>query len=84
MLSRPAPEHVTTADSPVRMLAPKSRLFNWPNVISATDWSDWVRERALFIPSAVGPQYTHLLEMHDPGEKENEKFSARGLTRPGW
>ena len=20
----------------------------------------------------MGPQYTHLLEMHDPGEKENE------------
>ena len=72
VLSRPAPEHVTTADAPVRVLAPRSRLFNWPNVIGATDWSDWVRERALFVPSAVGPQYTHLLEMHDPGEKENE------------
>ena len=72
VLSRPAPEHVTTADAPVRVLAPKSRLFNWPNVIGPTDWSDWVRERALFVPSAVGPQYTHLLEMHDPGEKENE------------
>ena len=72
VLSRPAPEHVTTADAPVRVLVPKSRLFNWPNVIGPTDWSDWVRERALFVPSAVGPRYTHLLEMHDPGEKENE------------
>jgi hypothetical protein len=72
VLSRPAPEHVTTADAPVRVLAPRSRLFNWPNVIGPNDWNDWVRERALFVPSAVGPQYTHLLEMHDPGEKENE------------
>lgn len=72
VLSRPAPEHVTTADAPVRVLVPRSRLFNWPNVIGPNDWNDWVRERALFVPSAVGPQYTHLLEMHDPSEKENE------------
>ena len=72
VLSRPAPEHVTTADAPVSVLVPRSRLFTWPNVIGPNDWKDWVRERALFVPSAVGPQYTHLLEMHDPGEKENE------------
>jgi hypothetical protein len=72
VLSRPAPEHVTTADAPVKVLAPKSRLFNWPNTIGPNDWNDWVRERALFVPTAVGPQYMHLLEMHDPGEKENE------------
>jgi hypothetical protein len=72
VLSRPAPEHVTVADAPVTILDPKSRLLNFPNTIGVKDWMDWVRERALFVPTAVAPQYYHPIEMHDPGEKENQ------------
>ena len=71
VLSRPAPEHVTVADAPVTVLDPTSRLFTWPNAIEAKDWMSWVGERALFVPTATDPHYTHLLEAHDPGEKEN-------------
>jgi LmbE family N-acetylglucosaminyl deacetylase len=71
VLSRPAPEHVTAPDAPVAVLEPTSRLFNFPNIIGALDWTNWVRERALFVPTAVDTHYTSLIETHDPGEKEN-------------
>jgi LmbE family N-acetylglucosaminyl deacetylase len=71
VLSRPAPEHVTTADSPISILDPSSRLLAWPNAIRERDWADWVRERALFVPTAVDSHYAHVIETHDPGEKPN-------------
>jgi LmbE family N-acetylglucosaminyl deacetylase len=71
VLSRPTPEHVTVAESPITVLDPKSRLLNWPNAIHEADWENWVRERALFVPTAVDSHYSHVIETHDPGEKEN-------------
>ena len=71
VLARPAPEHVTVADAPVTVLDSTSRLLNWPNTIESKDWMSRVGERALFVPTAADPHYTHLLEAHDPGEKEN-------------
>jgi LmbE family N-acetylglucosaminyl deacetylase len=71
VLSRPAPEHVTMADSPISIVDPGSRLLTWPNAIRERDWADWVRERALFVPTAVDSHYAHVIETHDPGEKAN-------------
>jgi len=71
VLSQPAPEHVTTSDSPITVLDASSRLLAWPNAIRARDWADWVRERALFVPTAVDSHYAHVIETHDPGEKAN-------------
>jgi LmbE family N-acetylglucosaminyl deacetylase len=71
VLSRPTPEHVTAADATVTVLDPKARILTWPNAIHEADWSDWVRERALFVPTAVDSRYSHIIETHDPGEKEN-------------
>ena len=71
VLSRPAPEHVTMADSPITILDASSRLLAWPNAIRERDWVDWVRERALYVPTAVDSHYSHVLETHDPGEKAN-------------
>jgi LmbE family N-acetylglucosaminyl deacetylase len=71
VLSRPAPEHVTMADAPITILDASSRLLSWPNSIREGDWADWVRERALFVPTAVDSHYAHVLETHDPGEKAN-------------
>jgi len=71
VLSRPTPEHVTSPDARVSVLDPKARLLTWPNAIHEPDWQDWVSERALFVPTAVDSHYSHLIETHDPGEKEN-------------
>jgi hypothetical protein len=72
ILSRPAPENVTVANAPVTILEPHSRVLNYPNTIGPHDWDNWIRERALFVPTSVAPQYSHPLEMHDPGEKGNQ------------
>ena len=71
VLSQPAPEHVTTSDSPITILDGSSRVLAWPNAIRERDWADWVRERALFVPTAVDSHYAHVIETHDPGEKAN-------------
>jgi hypothetical protein len=71
VLSRPTPEHVTAADATITVLDRTARLLTWPNAIHDADWSDWVRERALFVPTAVDSHYSHIIETHDPGEKEN-------------
>jgi LmbE family N-acetylglucosaminyl deacetylase len=81
VLSRPAPEHVTMSNSPITVLDANSRLLTWPNAIREGDWTDWVRERALFVPTAVDSHYSHVIETHDPGEKPNE--NALLVTRLG-
>jgi LmbE family N-acetylglucosaminyl deacetylase len=70
-LASPRPEHVATADAPVTPLTSGSRLLAWPNRIDDADWRDWVRDRALFVPSVVDERYARVVEMHDPGQREN-------------
>lgn len=70
-IGRPVPEHVTSPIAPVTAIDSRARLLNWPNVIRADDWVGWVRDRALFVPTAADPRYTTLVEMHDAGQKEN-------------
>ncbi len=74
-------QRVTLEDAPVTVKDPKSRLLTWPNVINAGDWSDWVQERSLYMPTVIDPQYAMPLEMHDPGEPENT--GAILMTRYG-
>jgi LmbE family N-acetylglucosaminyl deacetylase len=70
-LSLPLPEHVTAADAPVTVLEPRSRVLNWPNHIEPEDWKEWVRERALFVPTRADSHYVKVIEMHDAGQSEN-------------
>lgn len=64
-------ERATVEDVPVTVLDPASPLLRVPNVLGAQDWAGWVQERALYMPSTIDPRYSALVEMHDPGEKEN-------------
>lgn len=68
---QPTAERVTVEDAPVTVLDPRSRFLAYPNRIGDDDWKGWVQERALYMPSMIDPRYQALLEMHDPGEKEN-------------
>jgi hypothetical protein len=61
-------DRVTDETSPVRVLEPAHRLFNYPNRITAADWNGWVQERGLYFAHTWDPQYTPLLELADPGE----------------
>ena len=71
VLSRPAPEFVTQPDAPVTVLDPNARVLNWPNKIGPKDWQEWVRERALFVPTEADTHYARVVEMHDEGQREN-------------
>ena len=70
-LALPLPEHVTAADAPVTVVEPRSRVLTWPNHIEPEDWKDWVRERALYVPTRADSHYVKVIEMHDPGQSEN-------------
>ncbi len=69
-LSRPA-ARVTDEAAPVKVLIPDSPLLTWPNRIGPGDWSGWVQERSLYMPSTFDSRYAAPLEMHDPGEEPN-------------
>ncbi len=61
---------VTEEDAKVTVLDPKHKLLNWPNKIGDADWSDWVQERAVYMPSTIDAKWQSPLEMHDSGEGE--------------
>jgi hypothetical protein len=54
------------------VLDPGSRLLASPNRIGAGDFDRWLQERAVYMPSSFDPHYHPLLEMHDPGEPDNQ------------
>jgi hypothetical protein len=68
---RPVVDRVMMEDAPVTALDQRARLLTWPNVIRDDDWAKWVGERANSVPTTVDPRYATVVEMHDPGEKEN-------------
>ncbi|HJZ65795.1 MAG TPA: PIG-L family deacetylase [Candidatus Acidoferrum sp.] len=61
---------ITDETSPVKFLKPDDPLLNTPNKITQEDFKAWVQERGLYFWSEFDPQYTALLAMHDPGEKD--------------
>jgi hypothetical protein len=68
--TRPA-ARVTLEDADVRVLVQGSRLLTWPNRIGPADWTEWVQERALYMPTTIDSRYRTPLAMNDPAEPEN-------------
>ncbi|HEX4748151.1 MAG TPA: PIG-L family deacetylase [Bryobacteraceae bacterium] len=66
------PEEVTDEASEVRILQPPNPVFNWPNKISAADFSGWVEERGSKWMKSWDPHYEALLEAHDEGQAPQE------------
>ncbi len=69
-LSRPA-ARVTDENAPVRILLPNDPVLTWPNRITSDDWTGWVQERSLYMPSTIDSHYTTPISMNDPGEPAN-------------
>lgn len=69
-LTRPA-ARVTNEKAEVRVLDANASLLRMPNRIGAADWSAWVQERAVYMPSSFDARYRTLLGMNDPDEPEN-------------
>jgi LmbE family N-acetylglucosaminyl deacetylase len=61
-------DRITVETAPVKILDPEHALMSKPNKITARDFEEWVRERALNVPREWAAQYTPLLESADPGE----------------
>ena len=61
---------ITDETSPVKFLKPDDPLLNTPNKLTQDDFKGWVQERGLYFWSEFDPQYTALLAMNDPGEKD--------------
>lgn len=59
---------VTDETVPVKILVPAHSAFTTPNRITDRDFQGWVQERNLYAFTTFDPQYTALLESHDPGE----------------
>jgi LmbE family N-acetylglucosaminyl deacetylase len=72
------PEEVTDEASKVEILAPANPVFNWPNKISAKDFSGWVEERGSKWMKSWDPQYQALLETHDEGQEPHLLYAKYG------
>ena len=63
---------VSVEEAPVKILEPANDIFHYPNEINEKDFDGWVQERGLYFVSSWGPEFTPLLESHDPGEAEQK------------
>jgi len=63
---------VSVEEAPVRILEPGNEIFHYPNEIMQKDFDGWVQERGLYFMSSWAPEFTPLLESHDPREAEQK------------
>jgi hypothetical protein len=63
---------VSVEEAPVKILDPVNDIFHYPNEITQKDFDGWVQERGLYFMSSWAPEFTLLLESHDPGEPEQK------------
>ena len=61
-------DRVTEEDAPVHFLAPEHQVLNYPNTITAADFTGWVQEQGLYYPNEWDPAFTPILSSQDEGE----------------
>ncbi|MFC5269861.1 PIG-L family deacetylase [Adhaeribacter terreus] len=61
-------DRVTVENAEVRMLKPEHAVLNFPNKITANDFTGWVQERGLYFPNEWDKNYEAILSANDPGE----------------
>lgn len=72
-------ERVTEEDAPVTILKPDHKYFNLPNAMNSADWTGWIQERNIYLPSddtmKTSSKYDRLLSMQD----ENDPVPSTSL-----
>ncbi len=63
---------VTDENALVHYLDPKHAALNTPNVIDASDWQGWHKERGLYFAKSWDASYVPLLSMSDTGEAAHQ------------
>jgi LmbE family N-acetylglucosaminyl deacetylase len=59
---------VVEESQPVQVFVPDAPLLTWPNKITSADFDNWVEERGHGFAGTWAPEFTALLETHDPGQ----------------
>ncbi|HMJ68182.1 MAG TPA: PIG-L family deacetylase [Cyclobacteriaceae bacterium] len=61
-------DRVTDENSEVRILKPDHPALNYPNKITASDFTGWVQERGLYYPNKWDEHFEALISSNDKGE----------------
>ena len=77
-------DRVTEEDAEVRFLAPDHPVLNFPNKITAADFSGWVQERGLYFPNEWDKAWTPILSSNDTGEKPLDGGLLVARVEKGW
>ncbi len=64
-------DRVTDEEAEVSIINPEARILNYPNKITANDFSGWIQERGIYFLSDVDPKYQSVLKLNDPNESPN-------------
>ena len=65
-------EEVSEEDALVSILAPDHRVLNFPNKITAADFSDWVEQRGSKFFAGWDKAYQPIIESHDAGQRPQQ------------
>lgn len=63
-------DRVTDETAEVKFLLPQHQVLNYPNKITAADFSNWVQERGIYFADQLDKAFVTPLAMHDPGEQD--------------
>lgn len=77
-------DRVTDETAEVRILAPEHPVLNFPNKITAEDFSGWVQERGLYFPDQWDAAWTPILSSNDPGEPARDSGLLVTRVGNGW
>jgi len=77
-------DRVTDENAEVRIRAPDHLVMNFPNQITAADFSGWVQERGLYFPDQWDPAWTPILSSNDPNEEPLDGGLLVTRVGKGW
>jgi len=70
--------------SKVVLLQPGSPVLSWPNKITERDFDGWVEERGHDFMRSWSPQYSAILETHDPHQAPQKGGLLVARYGKGW
>jgi LmbE family N-acetylglucosaminyl deacetylase len=62
---------VTDENAEVKFLKPDHPVLNFPNKITADDFTGWIQERSIYHATNLDPAFETIFSMHDPGEESD-------------
>jgi len=77
-------DRLTVESAPVKITDHAHPLMARPNRMTASDFENWITERAAFVPRSWANDYAALLETNDPGEAVSRGTLLVSRTGEGW